>query len=64
MTTDDDKALALLRTRRDAIDAAITQIEAEQAAAERTVREADQHQQDRDYIRNRWQRVCQEDRTD
>ena len=63
MTTDDDKALALLRTRRDAIDAAITQIEAEQAAAERTVREADQHQAAVDYIRTRWQRSCEEDRT-
>ena len=63
MTTDDDKALALLRTRRDAIDAAITQIEAEQAAAERAVREADQHQQAVDYIRGTWRRVCQEDQT-
>ena len=64
MTDADDRGLEQLRTRREALDAAITQIEAEQAAAERTVREADQHQQDRDYIRNRWQRVCQEDRTD
>ena len=61
MTTDDDKALALLRTRRDAIDAAITQIEAEQAAAERAARDADQHQAAVDYIRGTWQRVCQED---
>ena len=64
MTTADDKALALLRTRRDALDAAITQLEAESAAAERAVREADQHQAAVDYIRNRWQRSCQEDRTD
>ena len=61
MTTADDRGLEQLRTRRDAIDAAITQIEAEQAAAERTVREADQHQAAVDYIRNRWQRSCQED---
>ena len=63
MITDDDKGLALLRTRRDAIDAAITQLEAESAAAERTVREADQHQAAVDYIRGTWRRVCEEDRT-
>ena len=63
MTDADDKALALLRTRRDALDAAITQLEAEQAAAERTARDADQHQRDIDYIRGTWHRACQEDQT-
>ena len=64
MTTDaDDRGLEQLRTRRDALDAAITQIEAEQAAAERAARDADQHQAAVDYIRTRWQRSCEEDRT-
>ena len=43
MTTDaDDRGLEQLRTRRDALDAAITQMEAEQAAAERAARKQDE----------------------